>query len=519
MWLVWTGTVTGFCFVQLIACQPPASGALQPRYNQTRSSWQCCPSDVSSQSPSPSNALGVYNRLGSCCSLFIEAAFHPTVRAWQQMFALSHRLNIVCQGTRCLDGCHGIYLFPQHPGRGAPFCCPVSTWKVRQSQVRITPRLPREGMTSTQLRSAPATLRGRALRRAPSPGRRFPGSPSLLGARGPSSAAPRHRELSCSAPAAPRRSGEAGAGRGRPFPPPLEEVTWWRREGKARGAPFSEWSRPAGGAWRPRPSRPPAPAACKVVPAGAARPPPALGAPARHACPGPPAPGTCSPPGALRAPQVRGRPLFSAWLRCPGRTNQPRASPSLALPPPGSRRRGGRERRAVGCAYKFPDLVAAGLGLPRRPDPRRFSRGRREFSCRLRAPFVWRALPAPGFPWKRRSYGGPAPPSPLCRAGQACHPFHLPFGAGRPARLAVAGHGAGGAVAPGTGGCRCPEGAAPQRAGAAGSGAGGPGSVVAGVRELRRGEGQCASPVTCSRVVGALIFPYRRLFIKMFKPN
>ncbi|XP_053795026.1 1-acyl-sn-glycerol-3-phosphate acyltransferase delta isoform X1 [Vidua macroura] len=61
------------------------------------------------------------------------------------------------------------------------------------------------------------------------------------------------------------------------------------REGE--GALFAEWSRPAGGAWRPRPSRPPAPAACKVVAAGAARPPPAPGAPARHACPGPPAPG------------------------------------------------------------------------------------------------------------------------------------------------------------------------------------------------------------------------------------
>ncbi|KAM6084404.1 1-acyl-sn-glycerol-3-phosphate acyltransferase delta [Theristicus caerulescens] len=63
-----------------------------------------------------------------------------------------------------------------------------------------------------------------------------------------------------------------------------------------RGAPFSSRSRPAGGAWRPRPSRPP-PGACKLVAVGAARLPPRR-PPARsrrlsaaHACQGPAAPG------------------------------------------------------------------------------------------------------------------------------------------------------------------------------------------------------------------------------------
>lgn len=66
---------------------------------------------------------------------------------------------------------------------------------------------------------------GWPLRRAPSPGPLLPGSPSLRGARGRPSAAARHPQLSFSVPAAPRRAGKAGAGRGRAFPPPPEEVT------------------------------------------------------------------------------------------------------------------------------------------------------------------------------------------------------------------------------------------------------------------------------------------------------
>ncbi|XP_074393451.1 1-acyl-sn-glycerol-3-phosphate acyltransferase delta isoform X2 [Zonotrichia albicollis] len=145
-------------------------------------------------------------------------------------------------------------------------------------------------MTSTQLRPAPATLRGPAQRRAPYPGRRLPGSP----------VPPRSPRPFLSRAAAPgallHRSGGAPkvgrrrCGEGSPLPTASggSDMMTAGREGE--GAPFPEWSRPAGGAWRPRPSRPPAPAACKVVAAGAARPPPAPGAPARHACPGPPAP-------------------------------------------------------------------------------------------------------------------------------------------------------------------------------------------------------------------------------------
>lgn len=59
--------------------------------------------------------LLVFNRLSSCYSLFIQAAFHSTVRARQQMFAFSHTVNIVCQGTWCLDDCHLHLLFSTAP--------------------------------------------------------------------------------------------------------------------------------------------------------------------------------------------------------------------------------------------------------------------------------------------------------------------------------------------------------------------------------------------------------------------
>lgn len=84
-----------------------------------------------------------------------------------------------------------------------------------------------------------------------------------------------------------------------------------------------------------------------------------------------------------------GPPSSSACRAAPGGKSSLEPAPPRRCRP--SARRGGevRDRRAVGCEYKFPDLFVGGLGLPRRPDPRRFSRGRREFSCRLRAPFVW----------------------------------------------------------------------------------------------------------------------------------
>lgn len=117
----------------------------------------------------------------------------------------------------------------------------------------------------------PAALRGRGL-----PCALFPGPP-LLPAPTPSSEPaalpPCPALLSSGATlalplrsglrrAAPRGAGEAGAGRGRPFPPPREEVTWRRRRrgGKARGALF--FPEPPGG-WSL--AAPPEPAASRRV--------------------------------------------------------------------------------------------------------------------------------------------------------------------------------------------------------------------------------------------------------------
>lgn len=143
--------------------------------------------------------------------------------------------------------------------------------------------------------------------------------------------------------AAPRGAGEAGAGRGRPFPPPREEVTWRRRGGKARGALF--FPEPPGG-WSL--AAPPEPAASRRVqtsgswcgsaaapPRQPPRRPPAPGASARHACQGPAAPGTCSSPGDRRAPQVYGRPSPAGVLPHLEKKPQPTPKPQHNRRPPG----------------------------------------------------------------------------------------------------------------------------------------------------------------------------------------
>lgn len=89
-----------------------------------------------------------------------------------------HRVNTVCEGTRRLDGRHGVYLSPQPSGRGVPFCFSVSP----------------EGSDSHRCAPQPLSPFPRACPgqgcRALSSGRSGPAPPSALSPRPPSAAAP-----------------------------------------------------------------------------------------------------------------------------------------------------------------------------------------------------------------------------------------------------------------------------------------------------------------------------------------
>ncbi|XP_052641786.1 proline-rich protein HaeIII subfamily 1-like [Harpia harpyja] len=153
--------------------------------------------------------------------------------------------------------------------------------------------------------------------------------------------------------AAPGGAGEAGAGRGRPFPPPREEVTWRRRRGgKARGALF--FPEPPGG-WSL--AAPPEPAASRRVQTSgswcgsAAAPPPARSRRLSAA--------RMPRPGGARYVLFPWRPASSSGVRPPfssrraapfGKTDKPQHNrpPRRAIAArrgAGSRRRGVRARR------------------------------------------------------------------------------------------------------------------------------------------------------------------------------
>lgn len=359
-------------------------------------------------------------------------------------------------------------------------CSPVFTSTARHSQVPFTPRqLPfrsaslRPGLPPPSI-FTPRLTSSQSGHRRPSgcPSAPFaraaasPGSESFLRAGPPSSPSP--PRPSAAEPSVWRRpAGQAkpGQGRGRPFPPPREEVTWRRggRGGEVRGALFL--SEPPGG-WSL--AAPPEPAASRRVQTSgswwgsAAAPPPAPGASARHACQGPAAPGTCSSSGGQRAPQVWGRPSSPAGVvpRLGKKKKKALNNPTPAFPaspkqPPPRRavsgqargRRGGRRAADRSCLiYSPPGRVcpaaaenfpaARGPPLCGEHGPRRGFRGNGRAAA---------ALP-------RR-----APPHPLPslagRAGRRQRPLPLsvfPLAAAGPAG------GTGRVVAVETGGCDRP---------------------------------------------------------------
>lgn len=376
-----------------------------------------------------------------------------------------------------------------------------------------------------ELRSAPATLRGRALCFAPSR------LPSLPRARGPSSAAARYRQTPVLR--ASEKGGRGRGGEGSPLPtaPGGSDMMTAGREGGGHPVPGVE---PPGGWSLAAPPEPPArSAACEVVAAGAARPPPAPGAPARHPRPGPPAPGTCSPPGALRAPQVRGRPPSFARRAAPGGKTSPEPAPPWRCRPPA--RCGGEAR-------------------DRQPPPGRA--GEAGGGLRIQVPWVSPAARTRGVsPAAAENIPGACGP-PLC--GELCPrrgfrgnggataaqprraPSAAPGGRAAPstlpsalARLAVAEDGRAARLPREWAGafparCRLPGGAAPQRARHAPAGPERRSSLAGrwwrllrapypGVREL--GRGAVCLPGDVLTCCGNAAFHLSLMFINIIKPN
>lgn len=188
--------------------------------------------------------LWVFNRRGSCCSLFRKPLVTPQPKPGSKRLR-SHRRRsqrvrypqLDCMAATCIS--HGVQA--EQP----LFYSPISPSSGRRTQVPFTPQ---------------TVPRGPACRHSPARpiSTPFPSLPRLSPALSGVGAAWRSVLRAVPKRTAPRQGREVSARVG-------EEVTW-RRGGKARGP----GSRPAGGARQPRPSRPP-PGACKLVAVGEPR--------------------------------------------------------------------------------------------------------------------------------------------------------------------------------------------------------------------------------------------------------
>lgn len=130
LWLLWTRTVTGLCSSQLILaspCQTPGSGALQPCCNRTPCRADSAVPVICHPKYYHLPTLWVFNRLGSCCSPFREAALHN--------HSLTANVCVFTDGEYCVRVLGAwmtatcIDFSPQHPGRGVGIVFPNSYLK------------------------------------------------------------------------------------------------------------------------------------------------------------------------------------------------------------------------------------------------------------------------------------------------------------------------------------------------------------------------------------------------------
>lgn len=332
--------------------------------------------------------LWVFNRRGSCCSLFRKPLVTPQPKPGSKRLR-SHRRRsqrvrypqLDCMAATCIS--HGVQA--EQP----LFYSPLSPSSGRRTQVPFTPQ---------------TVPRGPACRHSPARpiSTPFPSLPRLSPALSGVGAAWRSVLRAVPKRTAPRQGREVSARVG-------EEVTW-RRGGKARGP----GSRPAGGARQPRPSRPP-PGACKLV---------AVGEPRLCSA-------RCRPlPAPQRAPMPRlggARYVLFPWrpegssgagLRLSSRlapgletNNKEPSSPTHQRRRPGGvwgcvrgarrgeARRGGR--RAAGCGHEF--LGSSPTRRLRAGSPPAAGRAA-SAAENLPAPCA-----APGFPWKREERAAASP--------------------------------------------------------------------------------------------------------------